>query len=151
MNNDFERGSEGFVYQKRFGLFHGTETFFDLDRDTTLRVWLSNWTGKEVITLNNKILSSQYAIRFKSEHCFVHNDQDYRVIVQLKMGHLRIELWRDDQLMDFDLVSNGRVLSRGDGSKSVSSKQIVISMLSGAGLGALGMLLGYWAARVLGG
>lgn len=137
--------------KKRVRVLQGVETCFDLDKQTIVSVWLSNWTGREVIRLNDQIVASKHSLTFESHHPFVHDGKEYSVTIKLeKFIRFRIELWQGNELMDFDLVTNGRIMSRGRGAEKANTKTVIISLLMGGALGVAGASLGYWLAGFLG-
>lgn len=143
--------SQHTTYQKRIRVIHGVETWFDLDNETVLSVWLSNWTGREIIRINDQIIASHRSWQLESTHSFVYAGKQYSLRVKIeKFIQIRVELWRGDQLVDFDVVSNGRVLPRGEGAPKTNSKNILITLLMGIGLGMLGALFGYWVGSLFG-
>lgn len=137
--------------KKRVRVLHGVETWFDLDKQTIVSVWLSNWTGREVIRLNDQIIASKRSLKLQSHHPFMHQGKEYAIKVTLeKFIRFRIELWHGNELVDFDLVTNGRVMSRGEGDRTHSTKTVIISLVMGGALGVAGALFGYWLAGVFG-
>lgn len=137
--------------KKRVRVLHGVETWFDLDKQTIVSVWLSNWTGREVIRLNDQVIASKRSLTFESRHPFVYDGKEYSVTIKLeKFIRFRIELWQGNELMDFDLVTNGRIMSRGQGAEKANTKTVIISLLMGGALGVAGASFGYWLAGFLG-
>ncbi len=140
------------IYKKRSGMIRGIETWFDLDPQTVVSVWLSTWTGREIIRINDQIIVSKRVIKLTSRHPFTHNGKDYAIVIKFEiLGEFRIELWQGTQLIDFDVIANGRVLSRGQGIQKAGTKNIIVSLLMGGVLGILGMLFGYWVGGGFGG
>lgn len=146
-----DASSSGGTYLKRVNFFTGIETWFDLDKETIVSVWLSNWTGREVIRLNDEVIASRRVISLQSEHSFEHGGKTYRVTVSCdKLTQFRIELWQGDQLLDFDVVSHGRVFQRGEGAPKATIKTLIMSLMAGAAFGAMGALFGYWIGGIFG-
>lgn len=153
-NNSAHQPDPGMgLYRKRFSLRHGIETWFDLDRDTVVSVWLSSWSGREVISINGQVIISKRQITWSSRHNFTHAGQPYSIVVKherwLKM---RIELWKGDVLVDFDIFTDGEVFSRGlVHDKKRQPRALLINTLAGMVLGILGMAFGLWLGRLFGG
>jgi len=141
------------LYQKRVSLRHGIETWFDLDRETVVSVWLSSWSGREAIAINGEVIISKRQITWSSHHAFTHSGQDYVIVIQHeKWLKMRIELWKDNVLVDFDVMANGQVVSRGiiDDRKK-TTRSLLLNTLAGMVLGILGMAFGLWLGRLFGG
>ena len=88
----------------KISIKRGVECFFDID-DSTIRVWASVWTGREVVELNNKVVSSKYSFRLSTPHVFEHNGHEYRVvfsIAKVMSGLIEVSLYRDGTLIDSD-------------------------------------------------
>jgi len=86
------------------GLRKGIRAFFDID-DITIAFWGSAWTGREVVTVDDRIVSDKRSIRFRTEHDFEHAGIRYKLIfeaVSLLRGEFRIELYRDGAFVDSD-------------------------------------------------
>ena len=146
-----DSGSPDGIYLKRVNFFKGIDTWFDLDKETIVSVWLSNWTGREVIRLNDQIVASRRVISLQSEHSFEHGGKTYRVTVDYKkLTQFRIELWQGDQLVDFDVISQGRVFQRGQGAPKATKKTWITGLMVGLTLGAMGALFGYWLGQMFG-
>lgn len=140
------------IYKKQSSMIRGIETWFDLDPQTVVSVWLSTWTGREIIRINDQIIVSKRVIKLTSRHPFTYNGKDYAIVIKFELlGEFRIELWQGAQLIDFDVVANGRVLSRGQGVQKAGTKNIIVGLLMGGLLGILGMLFGYWVGGGFGG
>ena len=144
-------GSPDGIYLKRVNFFKGIDTWFDLDKETIVSVWLSNWTGREVIRLNDEIVASRRVISLQSEHSFEHGGKTYRVTVDCKkLTQFRIELWQGDQLIDFDVISHGTVFQRGQGAPKATKKTVIKGLMVGLALGVMGALFGYWLGQLFG-
>ncbi len=102
-----ENGSE----RTMAGLRKGIQAFFDVD-DVTIGFWGSAWSGREVVTVEDRVVSSKRSLRFVSEHEFLHAGRTYRLVfrvISLLRGEMRIELYRDGQLIDSDQVSSNQL------------------------------------------
>lgn len=89
------------------GFRKGVRAFFDVD-DITIAFWGSAWTGREVVTVEDRVVSSKRSLRFVSEHRFSHAGIEYRIVfrvLSLLRGRTRIELHRNEQLVDSDELS----------------------------------------------
>lgn len=49
----------------------------------TMRIWGSSFTGKEVIAINDAVVSSKYSWRFNTWHSFDHGEDHYEVLIML--------------------------------------------------------------------
>lgn len=141
------------LYQKRFSLRHGIETWFDLDRETVVSVWLSSWSGRESIAINGEVIISKRQITWSSRHAFIHSGQEYAIVIRHeKWLKMRIELWKGDVLIDFDVMADGQIFSRGIvGEKKRTTQSLLLNTLAGMVLGILGMAFGLWLGRLFGG
>lgn len=93
------------------GLRKGIHAFFDVD-DITIGFWGSAWSGREVITVEDRVVSTKRNMRFVSEHRFSHAGVDYRIVfrvISLWRGKLRIELYRNGALIDSDQASSNQM------------------------------------------
>lgn len=82
----------------------GIQCYFDVD-DFTISVWGSAWTGREIVKVDDQVVSSKLSIRFSTTHNFEHRGHRYQVrflIASMSTGLTRIELYRDGKLIDFD-------------------------------------------------
>lgn len=128
----------------------GTHCYFDVD-DATITVWGSNWTGREKVWVDDQLVSSKLSLRFTTEHLFENNGHQYRVlfhIVSVASGHVRIELFRDGEMIDFD-EAHARTLKINPETGKVDwwaeSRSLLAWVLIGAGSGAI---IGYLAATL---
>lgn len=96
--NTTERASSMKISLKR-----GIECFFDIG-DHTIRVWASAWTGREVVELDSKIVSSRYSFKTATPHRFNHDGHDYEVVfkIHLVSSLFQVFLYRDGELLDSD-------------------------------------------------
>jgi hypothetical protein len=90
------------------GLRKGIRAYFDVD-DITIGFWGSTWSGREIVTVEDREVSRSRNMRFVSEHEFSHAGIDYRIVfrvLSLWRGEVRIELYRNGELIDSDQASN---------------------------------------------
>lgn len=86
------------------GLRKGIRAFFDID-DITIAFWGSAWTGREVVTVEDRIVSDKRSLRFETAHHFEHAGIHYKLVfevVSVLRGEFRIELHREGVLVDSD-------------------------------------------------
>lgn len=130
----------------------GIQCFFDVD-GVTISVWGSAWTGREIVRVDDRVVSNKLSIRFKTVHQFEHLGHQYTVnfiIASVATGLTRIELHRDGELIDFDEARHRSTPfdpATGKFNWRKGWKTIVVSMLAG---GLVGALFGYTAATVVG-
>ena len=97
--------------QMETGLRKGIRAFFDVD-EITIGFWGSAWSGREIVTVEDRVVSRKRNLRFVSEHRFSHAGIDYRIVfrvISLLRGKLRIELYRDGVLIDSDEASSNQL------------------------------------------
>src|SRR5690606_5965608 len=88
----------------KININRGIECFFDVE-DVTIRVWGSLWNGREVVELNDQVVSSKRSFRLSTPHEFLHDGHLYLVIfitISIMHGRLEIKLYRDGVLLDSD-------------------------------------------------
>jgi len=86
------------------GLNKGINAFFDID-DITIAFWGSAWTGREVVTVDDRVVSDKRSLRYVTEHHFEHAGIHYKLVFRLKSimrGLMHIELYREGELVDSD-------------------------------------------------
>ena len=86
------------------GMRKGIRAFFDID-GITIAFWGSAWTGREVVTVDDRVVSNKRSLRFATEHHFEHAGIHYKLVFRvLSMlgGHMRIELYREGERVDSD-------------------------------------------------
>jgi hypothetical protein len=86
------------------GMRKGIRGFFDID-GITIAFWGSAWTGREVVTVDDRVVSNKRSLRFATEHHFEHAGIHYKLVFRvLSMlgGHMRIELYREGERVDSD-------------------------------------------------
>ncbi|MDZ7789269.1 MAG: hypothetical protein U5L08_02000 [Xanthomonadales bacterium] len=113
-NHETRRNEEGGMNnggeRMETGLRKGIRAFFDVD-EITIGFWGSAWSGREIVTVEDRVVSRKRNLRFVSEHRFSHAGIDYRIVfrvISLLRGKLRIELHRDGVLIDSDQVSSNQ-------------------------------------------
>jgi len=88
------------------GLRKGIRAFFDLD-DITISFWGSAWTGREIVMVEDRVVSDKRSFRFTTPHHFEHAGVDYTLVfevVSMLRGEFRVELYRKGVLVDSDCV-----------------------------------------------
>lgn len=93
------------------GLRKGIRAYFDVD-DITISFWGSAWTGREVVAIDDRVVSSTRNLRFVSEHQFEHAGIDYRIVfrvISMLRGEMHIELFRNGELVDSDEVRQNKL------------------------------------------
>lgn len=86
------------------GMRKGIRAFFDID-GITIAFWGSAWTGREVVTVDDRIVSRKLSLKFATEHRFEHAGIHYKLVfrvLSMLSGHMRIELYREGELVDSD-------------------------------------------------
>lgn len=130
----------------------GIQCFFDVD-DVTISVWGSAWTGREIVKVDDRVVSSKLSIRFSTTHDFEHRGHRYQVrfiIASVSTGLTRIELYRDGEMIDFDEARHRSIKidpATGKVDWRAGWKALVGWMLLG---GAVGAVFGYGAASLVG-
>jgi hypothetical protein len=124
----------------------GIRTFFDID-GITIAFWGSSWNGREVVTVDDRVVSKKWSLRYVTEHHFECNGIRYKLVfrvLSLLRGEFRVELYREGDLVDTDfhkMNAGGTGLGvdpdTGQFSGWVLAKQLgpyfVIGMAAGAG------------------
>lgn len=106
-----DTGSDNGEQRMETGLRRGIRAYFDVD-DITIGFWGSAWSGREAVTVEDRLVSSKRSFRFVSEHRFTHAGVDYRIVFRVESllrGRMRIELYRDGTLIDSDQVSQSQL------------------------------------------
>lgn len=131
----------------RISARRGVECFFDVD-DVTIRVWGSVWTGREVVELDDQIVSSKYSFRMSTPHEFSHAGHDYKVIFRIAAimtGLVEIELHRDGVLIDSDQGRHASVpIDSATGRvdwRRYAREILIYALLGGLAGGVLGYLI----------
>jgi len=86
------------------GLRKGIRAFFDLD-DITIAFWGSAWTGREIVTVEDRIVSDKRSFRFTTPHHFEYAGIGYKLVFHVASilgGDFQIELYRNGVLVDSD-------------------------------------------------
>ena len=93
------------------GLGKGISAFFDID-DITIAFWGSAWTGREVVTVDDRVVSGKRSLRYVTEHHFEHAGIHYKLVYRVKSimrGEMQIELYREGELVDTDQWAQNRI------------------------------------------
>lgn len=90
----------------------GMTCYFDVD-GVTIGVWASAWSGREVVCVDDRVVSRKFSFRFVTRHPFTWNGRRYEVrfiIDSMLRGEMRCELYRDGTLLDTDefVIGTGR-------------------------------------------
>ncbi|MGK7296748.1 MAG: hypothetical protein ACNS61_13160 [Candidatus Wenzhouxiangella sp. M2_3B_020] len=99
-----DRGMKQGNGRMEVGMRKGIRAFFDID-DITIAFRGSAWTGREVVTIDDRIVSKKLSLRFTTEHHFEHDGIHYKLVfrvLSMLVGHMRIELYREGELVDSD-------------------------------------------------
>jgi len=86
------------------GLRKGIRAFFDLD-DITISFWGSTWSGREIVTVEDRVVSDKRSLRFRTPHHFEHAGVRYKLVFEiasLLRGEFRLKLYREGELVDSD-------------------------------------------------
>lgn len=124
----------------------GSSTFFDVG-DHVIEVFMSSYSGREVVRVDDVEISSRRNWRYRSSHEFELDGERYTVaiiIVSLLKGQARVELTRNGVYVDHDEID----WKQGDDSKQPSSRLlsvlfILVCLLAGG-------LFGYFTAKLVG-
>jgi hypothetical protein len=82
----------------------GIRAFFDID-DITIAFWGSSWNGKEIVTVDDRVVSRKRSLRYVTEHRFECNGIRYKLVfrvLSMLRGQFRVELYREGELVDTD-------------------------------------------------
>jgi len=130
---------------------HGVRGYFDVD-DVTIGVWGSIWTGREIVTVDDRIVSDRRSYRRATPHHFEHAGVQYKLVFRvgsILQGEYIVELYRNGSLIDNDRVTHINMMDPETGQFSwrrVARKlapYFVIGMVFGAGAAFLvDMLVG---------
>lgn len=117
------------------GLRDGVRCYFDVD-DITISVWGSSLTGREVIRVDDQVVSDRVSWRLRTRHEFEHAGVAYIVDVIIESifhARYRIVLYRNGQQVDSDSAE-------WSAWPSSLTRSFVVGLLVGFGA-ALGLLL----------
>lgn len=87
----------------------GMTCYFDVD-GVTISVWASAWSGREIVRVDDRVVSEKLSFRFVTRHPFTANGRRYEVkfiIVSMLRAQMRCELYRDGTLIDTDEFAVG--------------------------------------------
>lgn len=127
------------------GLRKGIRAYFDID-DITIAFWGSPWTGREAVTIDDRVVSSKWSLRFVTEHRFEHGGIRYKIVfrvVSMLRGELHIELYREGELADSDHWCQTKNLGMDPRTGRFSTRRAILRI---APYFVLGMLAGSGAA-----
>lgn len=136
----------------QFSYKRGIECFFDVD-DVTIRVWGSVWTGRKVVELNDRVVSSKYSFRYSTPHDFEYAGHRYRVVFSISTttGLIEIQLFRDGLLIDSDQAHHPSIPIDPETGRVDWRRQLPQLLAYGLIGGALGGVFGFLVARLVGG
>ena len=86
------------------GLRQGIRCYFDVD-DITISVWCSGLTGREIVSVDDRVVSDRINWRRRSRHAFEHAGVAYTIDVIIESVwsyRCRIELHRNGKWIDAD-------------------------------------------------
>ena len=119
-------------------LRHGMTSYFDID-DITIRVWVSSWSGREVVEIDGQAVSDKRSFRRLTVHQFEHGGHRYTVrfiIESILTGNMRCELERDGTPVDSDEFSLD-TFERDPQTGRISWRLELISLLKWMAAGAV--------------
>lgn len=122
----------------------GMKTYFDVG-DHVIEVFLSSFSGKEVVTVDGKVVAEKRNWRYRSSHEFMLDGARFRVdvtIISLLKGQSRIDLYRNGEYVDHDEND----WKAGLGGKKSSPARLILVLAVSAGLGGL---FGYYGIAFL--
>lgn len=117
-------------------LGRGVRSYFDVD-DITISLWGSAWSGREVVRVDDRIVSDRRSFRMSTPHRFEHGGHRYEVdfsIESVLRGRYRVELYRDGVRVDSDSAGLAML-----GGRSGSAGRYIVPLFFVAGvLGGVG-------------
>jgi hypothetical protein len=122
----------------------GSTTYFDVG-DHVIEVFMSSFSGREIIRVDDQELSSRRNWHFRSDHEFELDGDAYLIritIISLLKGQARVELQKNGAYLDHDEIDYDKALGKGKHSTPVS-------LLIIAGWGLLGGFAGYFGMKAL--
>jgi len=125
----------------------GINGYFDLD-GITISVWGSTWSGREVVRIDDRVVSDKRSWRWTTVHEFEHAGNRYRLLfitVSALKGRFRIELYRNSELVDSDECAVQFDEFR-DAQGRISFKRIAVRL---APFFVAGLIAGALAARLV--
>mgnify|MGYP006438809669 CR=1 FL=1 len=129
---------------------HGVRGYFDVD-NVTIGVRGSIWTGREIVTVDDRIVSDKRSYRRSTPHHFEHDGVQYKLVFgvgSILQGEYLLELYRNGSLIDSDRVTHVNMTDPETGKFSwrrVARKlapYFVIGMVFGEGTAFLVDMLG---------
>ena len=155
MNHNTEHSAStarGENSRMKISLARGTETWFDVD-GITIHFWGSNWTGREIVTVRNggeaHVVSDVRSLRFKTLHEFEHKGRRYALDFSIGLGKAEVQLFREDKLIDSDLVDNSGIRINPETGRldwGHAMKKLVLPLVAGI---IVGVTFGYGVGVVL--
>lgn len=126
-------------------LGRGVRSYFDVD-DITISLWGSAWSGREVVRVDDRIVSDRRSFRMSTPHRFEYGGHRYELVLSIESvlrGVYRVELYRDGVLVDSDNAGYP-MLDRRSGPRGwgVLTLLFVAGLLAGFGFAALMLAMG---------
>lgn len=150
MSTDTGKTARDQVSTMKISLKRGIECFFDVG-DATIRVWASAWSGREVVELNNEVVSDKRSLKLSTPHRFTHEGQNYEVVFQISSllsGLFEVFLYRDGTLIDSDQGRHHSIpVNRETGQVDWRRYSLHILLWTMAG-GVVGGIFGFLAATL---
>lgn len=155
MTTDRTEGGDGMKNgngRMEVGMRKGIRAFFDID-GITIAFWGSAWTGREVVTVEDRVVSRKLSLRFATAHHFDHAGIRYKLVfrvLSMLAGHMRIELYREGDLVDSDEFRQTRhLLSVDPETGRISVWRTVLKLLPYFVLGMLAGAAAAWLVEYL--
>ncbi|HEY7886317.1 MAG TPA: hypothetical protein VIC08_15330 [Cellvibrionaceae bacterium] len=134
----------------------GIQCYFDVD-GITIKVWGSAWSGRELVYLNDQVVSDKRSYRLSTPHEFEHAGVHYKVELgteSILRGQYSIVLLRNGERIDSDVASY-ELFATQNPAKPFSWWREIAKIFSwfvlGAIAGASGMLTYHGIQALLGG
>ena len=124
---------------------HGSSTFFDVG-DHVIEVFMSSYSGKEVVRVDGVELSSRRNWRYRSSHEFELDGERYTVaiiIVSLLKGQARVELTRNGVYLDHDELDWKQVFGPQQPASGLRSTLVILLLLFAGGF------FGYFTGKLI--
>jgi len=83
---------------------HGITCYFDID-DITISIRGSTWSGREIVKVDETIVSKKRGLSRCTPHLFEHADISYKLLFEttsILKGEYQVELYRNGKLVDSD-------------------------------------------------
>lgn len=140
-------GSGGDDRRMKVGLRRGIHCFFDVD-DITISFWGSAWSGREIVRVDDRVVSDKRSFRLSTPHRFEHKGVQYELrfgVASIVRSQYHIELYRNGELLDSDTASHFKTVP---GTDKIDWRSEARSLLVWV---LLGIVVGVVAAMLFGG